>query len=67
MLVLKKIVYTTANRIGIADQPKRPIIVEFDTEHDKNVLCKYKGISITDGYTVTEREMIKDYKKRQKK
>ena len=72
----EKIVYATANRIGKADQPKRPIIVEFNSEHDKNVLmrslpnlkgkCEYKGISITDDYTVTEREMIKDYKKEAK-
>ena len=68
----EKIGYTTVNRIGKVDQPKRPIIVEFNTEHDKDVLmrslrnlkgkCEYKGISITDDYTVTEREMIKDYK-----
>ena len=64
--------FKTVNRIGKEDQDKRPIIVEFNSEHDKDIIMRslknlkgnsqYKGISITEDYTVAERELIKDYR-----
>ena len=60
------------NRIGKLDNDKRPILVEFSSERDKDLLMrslrnlkgnsKYNGISITDDYTLAQREMINDYR-----
>lgn len=64
--------YETVNRIGKEDQGKRPIIVELSSENDKDIIMRslknlkgnsqYKGISITEDYTVAERELIKNYR-----
>lgn len=61
------------SRIGKLDNNKRPILVEFSSEHDKDLLMRslrnlkgnteYNGISITDDYTLSQREMINDYRK----
>ena len=58
------------------DQNKRPIIVELQSEQDKDKIMRslrnlkgktdYNGISITDDHTVAERELISDYRRKAK-
>jgi hypothetical protein len=72
----ESIVAKAINRIGKVEQSKRPIIVEFQSEQDKDKIMlslpnlkgktEYKGTSITDDYTVAERELINEYRREAK-
>ena len=72
----ESIVAKAINKIGKEEQSKRPIIVEFQSEQDKDKIMRslpnlkgkteYKGTSITDDYTVAERELIKEYRREAK-
>ena len=65
------------NVIGKEEHPKRPIIVEFKCEQDKDKIMsnlkKLKGhtsyhrISVTDDYTLAERELINQYRQEAQK
>ena len=65
------------NVIGKEEHPKRPIIVEFKCEQDKDKIMSnlkklkghtsYHGISVTDDYTLAEREIINQYREEAKK